>query len=214
MKNQLIGLAALGTLSLAFAGCNNNSTSVPQFSTGSAFATPQPTNPTTPTASYVQIELLARPAIKEAFENFNDHKTTNKVQPYAGSPTDPLQAEIKLTEDTLRPPKVVGGVQADYGAALQGVLYPNEIAVNLASTDKASYLGVETAGATGGTFGGRDLSDDVVSIDLGAAFGTTLSALKLQPDDGQANNCISKQNVAQGTSQAKSGTFPYLASPH
>lgn len=214
MQNRLIGLAALGALGLALAGCNGGSASVPQFATGSAFATPQPTNPTTPSGTYVQIELLSRPAIKEAFENFNDHKTTNKVEPYVGSPADPLQAEIKLTEDTLRPPKVVGGVQADYGAALAGVLYPNEIAVNLASTDKASYLGVETAGATGGTFGGRDLGDDVINIDLGAAFGTTLSALKLQPDDGQANNCISKQNIAQGTSQKNTGTFPYLAAPH
>ncbi len=38
---------------------------------------------------------LGRPAVKEVFENFNDHKTTNAVEPYAGSPADPLQSEIK-----------------------------------------------------------------------------------------------------------------------
>jgi hypothetical protein len=214
MKNHLIGLAALGALGLALAGCNGGSTSVPQFNTGSAFATPLPTNPTTPTAAYQQIELLSRPAVKEAFENFNDHKITNKVEPYAGSPTDPLQAEIKGTENTLRPPKSTPGGAADYGTALASILYPNEIAVNLSSADKASYLGVETGGATGGTFGGRDISDNVIDISLGAAFGTSLSALKVQPDDGQANNCISKQNVAQAPSQQKTGTFPYLPSPH
>jgi uncharacterized protein DUF4331 len=109
---------------------------------------------------------------------------------------------------------MTAGGAADYGAALQSILYPNEMAVNLASTDKASYLGVETGGATGGTFGGRDISDDVINIDLGAAFGNTLSALKVQPDDGQENNCISKQNVAQAASQSKTGSFPYFAPPH
>jgi hypothetical protein len=214
MRNTRIGFVALGALGLALGGCNGGSTSVPQLNTGSAFATPLPTNPTTPTGAYVQIELLSRPAIKEAFENFNDHKITNKVEPYAGSPADPLQAEIKATENTLRPPKTTPTGPADYGAALQGILYPNEIAVNLASGDKASYLAVETGGATGGTFGGRDISDDVINTDLGAAFGTTLSALKVQPDDGQANNCISKQNVAQSPSQQKIASFPYFAPPH
>ncbi|MEA2688475.1 MAG: hypothetical protein QOD51_1082, partial [Candidatus Eremiobacteraeota bacterium] len=86
MKNHLIGLAALGALGSILAGCNGGATNVPQFNSGSsAFATPLPTNPTTPTGAYVQIELLSRPAIKEAFENFNDHKLTNKVEPYAGS---------------------------------------------------------------------------------------------------------------------------------
>ncbi len=214
MKNSILSLAALGALGLGLTACNGGATSVPTIGTGGAFATPLPTNPTTPSGAFVQIELLSRPAIKEAFENFNDHKITNKVEPYVGSPADPLQAEIKSTENTLRPPKNTPTGPADYGAALQSVLYPNEYAVNLASTDKASYLGVETGGATGGTFGGRDISDDVINIDLGAAFGNTLSALKVQPDDGQANNCISKQNVAQAPSQQKLGSFPYFAPPH
>lgn len=211
MKNTVIRLAAALPLSFALAACNGGSTSVPAFNTGSnGLATPQPSNPTTPTGAYVQIELLSRPAVKEAFENFNDHKFTNAVEPYAGSPADPLQAEIKGTEDTLRPPK--GG--ADYGAALQSVLYPNEYAVNLASTDAASYLGVETGGATGGKFGGRGITDDVIGISLGAAFGNTLPALGVQPEDNQENNCISKQNVAINASQKPLGGFPYFAPPH
>ncbi len=211
MKNTPFILVALGALGLGLAACNSGSPSAPPFRSGNPLATPLPTNPTAPTASYIQIELLSRPAVKEALENFNDHKTTNAVEPYAGSPADPLFAEIKSTEDTVRPPK--GGT--DYGATLQTILYPNEIAVNLADmADNASYLGVETGGATGGKFGGRDPNDDVIDIDLGALFGNTLSKLGVLADDGQENNCISAQNVAQNPTQMKTGTFPYLAGPH
>ena len=213
MKNPVLGLVALGALGLTLAACNSsNTTSVPTFSSV-GLATPLPTNPPTSTQSYVQIELLSRPAVKEALENFNDHKTTNAVEPYAGSPTDPLQAEIKSTEDTVRPPN--SGAGTDFGAALQSILYPNEIAVNLANTtDKASYLGVETGGATGGTFGGRDINDDVINISLGALFGKTLVALKVQPEDNEENYCLSQENVTQNPSQQKSAVFPYLATPH
>ena len=210
MTNRLFALAAVGALSLAFSACSSKASMVgPAPATG--LPTPQPTNPTTPTGTYTQIELLARPAIKEVFENFNDHKTTNAVEPYAGTPADPLPAEIKGTEDTLRPATVA----TDYGAGLQGLLYPNEYAVNLSDTSgKAAYLGVETGGATGSKFGGRDPNDDVVNISLGALFGNTLSALGVLADDGEENNCISKENVVQDPSQMKTTTFPYLASPH
>jgi uncharacterized protein DUF4331 len=216
MKTSIIGLVALGALSLGLAACgNNNGTSLPVLGNNNGFATPLPANPPTSTASYVQIELLSRPAIKEALESFNNHKVTNKVEPYVGSPADPLQGEIKATVDLLRPPK--NG--ADFGAALQGVLYPNEMAADLSNTtDKASYLGFETGGATGGKFGGRDLADDVINIDLGAVFGGTLVALKLQPEDGQENACLSQQSpdvkTLQRPSQANTGTFPYLSPPH
>lgn len=188
-----------GALGLALTACNSSSKSV--FTPGPGATT------------YKQIERLARPAVKEVFENFVDHQTTNAVEPYAGTAGgDPLQAAIKTFENTVRPPKASAG--SDYGAALQSILYPDEYTVNLASADKASYLGVETGGATGGKFGGRDISDDVVDISLGAAFGKTLVALNVQPEDGQENTCLSTEHVAQNPSQAKTSTFPYLAAPH
>jgi len=209
MTKRLFALAACGALSLAFSACSSKSVVHAPPVTG--LATPQPTNPVTPTGAYTQIELLSRPAVKEVFEQFNDHKTTNAVEPYAGTPADPLLAEIKGTEDTVRP--ATGAT--DYGAALQGILYPNEYAVNLADTSgKAAYLGVETGGATGSMFGGRDPNDDVVDISLGALFGNTLSSLGVIADDGEENNCISKENVTQDPTQMKTTTFPYLASPH
>lgn len=215
MRYPIIGLSALGALAFGLVACNGGTVTTAPFNTtgggGSTFASPNPTNPPTSTQSYIQIELLARPAVKEVFENFNDHKTTNAVEPYAGSPADPLQAEIKSFEDTVRPPKA----GLDYGATLQTILYPNELVANLGdTTDNASYLGVETGGATGGKFGGRDLSDDVVDISLGALFGNTLSKLGVIGDDGEENACLSNEHVAQNPTQAKGTTFPYAAVPH
>ena len=202
MTRSFLGLVALGgALGLGLAARNGGGTTSPPINTG------------TKIPSYVQIELLARPAVKEVFENFTDHATTNAVEPYAGSPSDPLQAEIASTENALRPPNAALGT--NYGNALASILYPNEYAVDLSNvTDKASYLGVETGGATGGKFGGRDLADDVVGISLGALFGGTLPALGVQPEDHEENGCIATENLAQNASQAKSTTFPYLASPH
>jgi hypothetical protein len=210
MKNYVLGLAALGAFGLGLAGCGGSNGSLPTFN-AAGLATPLPTNPPASAASYVQIELLSRPAVKEVFENFNDHKITNAVEPYAGSPADPLQAEIKAIENTVRPP----AGNANFGAALQSILYPNEYIVDLSdTTDKASYLGVETGGATGGKFGGRDPGDDVIAISLGAAFGNTLVKLGVQPEDNEENACIAAENVLQSPAQARTNTFPYLAGPH
>jgi hypothetical protein len=211
MNKYVFGLAAAGTLAIGLLGCNSSRSLPAAPGNNGGLATPLPTNPPTSTASFVQIELLARPAVKEVFENFNDHKTTNAVEPYVGSPADPLQAEIKSFEDTVRPPKAA----LDYGATLATILYPNEIAADLSNTtDRASYLGVETGGATGGKFGGRDLSDDVVGISLGALFGNTLSSLGVIADDGEENACLAAEHVAQNPTQAKTATFPYAAVPH
>jgi len=217
MNKSIIGLLAIGALSAGLTACNSGSSSLPRTGGGGGLASPLPTNPPVSTASYTQIELLSRPAVKEALESFNNHKVTNHVEPYAGSPADPLQAEIKGTVDLVRPPNAAVG--SDYGAALQGILYPNEIAVDLSNTtDKASYLGVETGGATGGKFGGRDIADDVINIDLGAVFGGTLAALHVQPEDNEENNCLSQQSpdvkTLQKPSQANTGTFPYLSPQH
>ena len=210
MLKYIFSLTAIGALGLGLAGCGGSNSAVPTVgSTG--LATPLPTNPPASAASYVQIELLSRPAVKEVFENFNDHKITNAVEPYAGSPADPLQAEIKATENTVRPP----AGNANFGAALQSVLYPNVYIVDLSNTtDRATYLGVETGGATGGKFGGRDPGDDVIGISLGVAFGNTLVKLGVQPEDNEENACISAENVTQSPSQTRTSTFPYLAGPH
>jgi len=187
---------AVGALGFGLAACGGGAVNTTPVSHAS-------------TTQYTQIELLSRPAVKELFEKFVDHQTSNAVEPYA-DPT--LQGEIQTLTDALRPPSVALGT--DYGKALAGILYPNEMTADLSQSGVASYLGVETGGATGGKFGGRAVIDDVVDISLGAVFGGTLPALHVQPEDNQENNCLTTDNVAQNASQAPTAVFPYLHGPH
>ncbi len=190
-------ILAAASLAVALCACNSGSSSTP------------PIRSTTQT-HYGQIELLARPAVKELFEKFVDHQITNVAEPY-NDPT--LRGEIHSFTDALRPPK--GG--ADYGKVLASVLYPNEITVDLSQTGGAAYLGNETGGATSATkstFGGRAVTDDVIDISLGAVFGKTLPTLGLVADDGQENICLTAQNIAQKPTQVPTAAFPYLAVPH
>lgn len=203
MINTFSRIVAAGSLALLLGGCTGGSSTYP--------GTPPPAvAPNVVTTKYTQIERLARPAVKELFERFVDHQVSNAAEPYS-DPT--LQASIQNFTDALRPPK--NG--ADYGKALAGVLYPDEITVDLSQTGNAAYLAYETGGVTSSTkstFGGRDVADDVVTISLGAVFGGTLPALKLQPEDNQENQCLSTQNLKQSASQVASGSFPYLPAPH
>ena len=198
---QLRILGGAAALAIAFAGCGGGSTPAAPGNNGGGGVV---------TTHYTQIELLSRPAVKELFEKFVDHQTSNAAEPY-NDPT--LQGEIQSFTDALRPP--TGG--ADYGKALAGVLYPNEYTIDVSQSGGAAYLGNETGGATSSTkstFGGRAVTDDVIDISLGAVFGNTLPTLGLIADDKQENNCLSKENVAQNATQAPTGTFPYLAVPH
>jgi|GEM_PF-2508927 len=173
---------------------------------GSVTLSPQPSSAPVAT-KYVQIERLSRPAIKEVFEPFQQHQISNAAEPYLDST---IQNAIKTTEDTLRPPTA----STDYGAALAGVLYPDEYLVNLAGATTplaltGQYFLSAELSPTG--FGGRAPNDDVIDLELGALFGKTLSAVGLIADDHEENNCLSSQNIASESPAKKTtGTFPYL----
>jgi hypothetical protein len=192
-------LFAAGAAAVAFAGCSGSG------------STPSAPYSAPAGGMYVQIERLSRPAVKELFEKFVDHQTSNAAEPY-NDPT--LQGEIQTFTDALRPPTAT----TDYGKVLASILYPDEYTVDLSQTGGAAYLGNETGGATSATkstFGGRAVTDDVIDISLGAVFGNTLSTLPLGlADDGEENNCLSKENLAQNATQVPTATFPYLAGPH
>jgi hypothetical protein len=216
MKKQIGSITVLAAFALG--GCS--SSPVVLTPAGST-----PTNvPTTPpaTAQYVQIERLSRPAIKEVFEPFQAHQVSNAIEPYADTT---IQGDIKGTEDALRPPKAVNGTTVDYGAALAGVLYPDEYSVNLAGNapqagdaDPYYFLSNELNSAR---FGGRAPNDDVIYLELGALFGGILPAVGLIADDNQEDNCLSGQNIGgqgkpggQDPSKLTTATFPYLPVPH
>ena len=90
------------------------------------------------------------------------------------------------------------------------VLVPDVMVADLSHHGHASYLGVETKGATGGRFGGRALTDDVVDTSLGVIFGNTIPKLGLVPDDGKEVPGLTTDNVGP---EAKHFTT-YLGTPH
>jgi Domain of unknown function (DUF4331) len=190
----LIGLALAGAV---IGGCSANGS---MANTNPAVAQ-LPFANSAKQVAYKQIELLSRPAVKEAFEMFEDHNKTNRSEPY----NDPvLQGEIESFAAMFR--------DQTTSQTLQAVLYPNVMKVDLSqNTTTASYLGYETGGATGSKFGGRALNDDIIDISLGAIFGNTLSALGLIPDDHKEVPCLTTDNVAYDKSNTK--TFPYIQAP-
>jgi len=192
--------AVVAVSSIAATGCAGSSTSSPTIV------------PPHQKAVYRQIERLSRPAIKEAFENFANHDQSNRTAP---------------TQDTLLHDSIVTFMEATAGrdtttsTTLAAILTPDEMQADLSQnvagcgTPNApcgAYLGVETGGATGDTFGGRWLNDDTIDISLGAIFGNTLSALGVVPDDHNESPCLTTDNV--GTAQAYSATFPYVNTPY
>ncbi len=190
----IIALCAAAAVGIIIAGCSSNSAG---FNPGGA------TSPAMQPGStkYTQIELLSRPAVKEAFEAFASHDATNRSEPYADTT---LRSQIKSFALNFRSEKTA--------ATLQAVLYPNVMKVDLSQdTTAASYLGYETGGATGSKFGGRALADDVIDISLGALFGNTLSALGLIPDDHKEAPCLTTDNVAYD--KMNTSTFPYVQAP-
>lgn len=186
MIRSYIRLAAALAAVAACAGCYNSAYTAPVGA-----------------ASYIQIERLARPAVKEAFEMFSNHDTTNRSAPTS----DPL-----LPSDIVSFTTTVAGRSTAIANVLGAVLIPDEMTTDLSSSDPATYLGVETGGATGGHFGGRGLTNDVIDISLGAIFGNTIPALGLAPDDGKESPCLTTDNVGPGGKHF-TGTFPYLGAP-
>ena len=171
---------------------------------------------------YVQIERLARPAVKELFQNYQAHDSTNRANPYS-DPTLPAAITSFMTGVAGRSPAIAN--------AVQGVLIPDEISADLSqSATTAAYLGVETGGATGNKFGGRGPLDNVIDISLGVVFGKTVPSLfSTIPDDNKESPCLTTENVpatvpgsnAQYTSTAQiavaknqTTTFPYLGTPY
>ncbi len=160
-----------------------------------------------PNFLYTQQDRLARPAINEVLATVTArrHETNNKNNPT----DDPAQ----LKNDILTFMNFPAGRSAAISNVLATVLVPDVMKADLSVKGvKAAYLGVETGGFTGSKFGGRDLRDDVVDIDLSAIFGNVIPALGLAPDDGQEKVQFTTDHVGSHTDFLN--TFPYLGVPH
>ena len=204
MRNLITSLASVATASIVLAGCGTS---------GTVHLTPPPT-----VATYVQIERLSRPAIKEVFEPFQDHQKSNAVEPYADTT---IANDIVATENALRPPNAAKGT--NYGTTLKSVLYPDEYTVNLAGATPSGadpyYFLSEIADP--GAFGGRAPNDDVIYLELNTLFGPLLSELHAATDDNEEDRCLMSQNIGgvgvpggQNTGKLATAKFPYLATPH
>jgi hypothetical protein len=157
-------------------------------------------------STFQQIDRLARPAVNEVFATAanNRHAVNDEDSP----PQDQyeLKGDIEsfLTFPCNRSPAIRNVIEA--------VLVPDMMKADLSQTDSAAYLGVETGGATGGHFGGRKLSDDVVDTSLGIIFGNTIPALGLAPDDNNEIPTLTNDHVGASGKHFLS-TFPYLGNP-
>lgn len=163
------------------------------------------TSGTSPQA-FQQVDRLARPAVNEVFASVagDRHKTNNEIAPG--------QDSSQLANDIQNFMVNTAGRSQATTDVVKAVLVPDVLVADLNQTDSAAYLGSETGGATGGKFGGRKLTDDVVDISLGVVFGKTVSALGLAPDDGKDIPTLTSDNVGS-TGKRFTSTFPYLGAP-
>ncbi len=155
--------------------------------------------------AFAQQDRLARPVVNEVFATVaNDrHEVNNMIAPMNDVHELANDIESFLTYPANRSTAIK--------SVIKSVLVPDMMLANLSGTG-AAYLGHETGGATGGTFGGRKLTDDVVDISLGIVFGTTVSDLNLAPADGNQIPTLTSDNVGPEGKHFLS-SFPYLGSP-
>ncbi len=158
--------------------------------------------------TYTQVDRLARPVVNEVFATVaNNRHQVNDTD----NPTDDSKSG-KLTDDIQSFMVGTAGRSQATTDVVKAVLIPDVMKADLSKTGVAGYLGVETGGATGSTFGGRKLSDDVVDTSLGVVFGNTVSALGLAPDDNKEIAALTTDNVGAGGKHF-TATFPYLGAP-
>ena len=195
MKNAFYLSAACGLLAVALAGCGGGKGSNNGINTGINNG-----------QTFAQTDRLARPVVNEVFATFaNNRHLINDTD----NPTDDKN---QLAFDIQSFMTGTAGRSQATTDAVKSVLVPDVMIVDLSQSGPAAYLGSETGGVTGGKFGGRKLTDDVVDTSLGVIFGNTISALGLAPDDKKEIPTLTSDNVGP---EAKnySGTFPYLGNP-
>ena len=216
--NSINGLGIFGVIAcfaaLVAVGCGGSGNNPTTGSTGS--------NPPPPPAlrtiavwtttnvaaggSFAQRDRLANPVINEVFATVaNNRHQINDEQPPTGDPAN-------LANDVQSFMTGVAGRSQAITDVVKAVVVPDTMKVDLRAAGNAAYLGVQTNGATGGTFGGRALTDDVVDISLGIVFGGTIPALGLAPDDGNEIPTLTSDNVGAGGKHF-TNTFPYIGAP-
>jgi hypothetical protein len=156
--------------------------------------------------TYTQIDRLARPAVNELFATVANNR--HQVNDEDGPSNDVNQLKNDIDSFLIAPANRSTATRA----VIESVLVPDMMKADLSQSGVAAYLGTETGGATGGKFGGRKLSDDVIDISLGIVFGNTVSALGLAPDDGAEIPTLTSDHV-DDSGKHFLATFPYVGNP-
>lgn len=200
-----ITLSAMAIGAIVGCGGSNPSSGVP-VAQSKVIGLWTTTSTTTDGTNYMQVDRLARPAVNEVFATVanNRHQVNDEDSP----PNDMNQLKNDIDSFLISPCNRSAAIRG----VIESVLVPDMMKADLSQSGSASYLGYETGGATGGKFGGRQLSDDVVDISLGIIFGNTIPALGLAPDDGNEIPTLTNDHV---TASGKHflPTFPYLGNP-
>jgi len=200
-------IASFTALALVVVGCGGSSgTSASVALKGPVIGIWATTSAVTRATSYQQIDRLARPAVNEVFATVanNRHEVNDVISP----PEDQFELKNDIDSFLISPANRSPAIRA----VIEAVLVPDMLKADLSQSGQASYLGVETAGATGGKFGGRKLTDDVVKTSLGIIFGNTIPALGLAPDDGNEIPTLIDDHV-DDSGKHFLPTFPYLGNP-
>lgn len=186
------------------------------------------------TGPYQQLDRLNRPAINEVFGTFAQHDANNRDMPSNDAAN--LSPEINAFMQHI------AGRSVATANFVSTVLAPDVQIADLSGTSTScigtapgtcnNYLGVETGGVTQAPaglkpFGGRALTDDIVSISLGVIFGGTVHVLGAAPDDnaeqdgradaaypsGHRPNLTTDNVTWQTAPKHYTTTFPYLGAP-
>ncbi|MBC5825383.1 MAG: DUF4331 family protein [Candidatus Eremiobacteraeota bacterium] len=181
---------------------------------------------------YTQIERWGRPAIKEAFQTFDEHDSTNR-----SAPTSDRTLPRAIKSFMMAQPPFGAGRSEAVANAMVATLIPDEMEADLSASGPARYLAVETNGKSGlpvavvravpvpfiygikralgdpyRHFGGRDPGSPVIDLDLGAIFGSLIPKLGLAPEDGHETPCLTSDNVTP-SGKHFTADFPYLGAP-
>lgn len=184
--------------------------------------------PTADGGTWIQVERLGRPAVKEATEAFRNHDPTNRA-----APADDGVLAKSIREYLIH---TAGRSTAVADAAVK-TLIPDFIEADLSQSGPARYLAVETNGKSGfpiqiirtvppdgilgvkkalgnpyRQFGGRDPKSPVIDLSLGAIYGSLIPKLGLAPDDNRETDCLTSDHTTPAAKHPLTG-FPYLGDP-
>ncbi|MGZ3496141.1 MAG: DUF4331 family protein [Vulcanimicrobiaceae bacterium] len=239
MRNRFVKLSvvALGaTFALAACGGGGESNATAPMvpgNTGGSNAAPGSNN-ALGSGPFKQVDRLNRPAINEVFATFAEHQQNNVNTPNQDAANLGPQIGAFMTN--------VGGRSAAITGVVRAVLIPDVQIADMSGSSQScigmtpgtcnNYLGIESGGATQlpaklKPFGGRALTDDIITASLGVIFGNTIPALGLAPDDnnesdgrsdpsfpsGHRPNLTSDNVTWQTAPKHFTTTFPYLGAP-